>query len=266
MYNYKLKFTIKPEADGLEDEAVLEMLDSYWNALRKNGQVIDGFDIFADNSHFYLTVVLPEEDSLSDSNCNAYARERFQKLNALFEVELIRDGINLETPYSCTCEKPSGFCLDGDVYNNATPLICEDCCQPVPLYKVPYVFDDFLEHTSILRWQLAYMRIHGLWVHGSWDRFTYGELSKHNSKLNREGREICKALEKILGVPVYYELFCFDEKEGDEFSVIPRGFPKGLPKACPQCGEAWGDEGEFFRCEKCRLRVFNFEFCRASKG
>jgi len=257
MYNYKLKFTKKPEADGMDAGVLVERLISYWKALYHNGQVVGGFDVFSDDGHFYLTAVLPEEDSLSDSYNNVYARERLKKLNELFEVELIREGLNLENCYACTCEKPSGFCLSWNHADDESPLFCEDCALPIPLYKVPYILGDLGEHLSIVNWQNACQRMYGLWFHGSWDRFTYGELSKHNSKLNREGRKICKALEKVLGVPVYYYLFSFHERDKEVLTIIPRGFPNGTPKACPQCGGAWEDDGDFVKCEKCRLKAVN---------
>ena len=258
MYNYKIIFTKKPAADCLDNDAIndaiFEKLNGYWSALSNNGQVFGGFDIFFNNGEIFLTTVLPEEDALLEANSNDYVKERHKKLKDLFDIEITREGINLEYPDSCTCKKPSWYYLFNNYIYENMPLICGDCNHAVPLYKVPYIFGE-KEHWSVLNWQNAHSRMNGLWVHGFWDRFTYGELSKYNSKLNREGREICKEFEKVLGVPVYYVLFSFEhEDEPDEkHPLIPRGLQNGTPKVCPQCKGEWMDNTEYIKCGKCRL-------------
>ena len=254
MFNYKIKFTKKANADGLDDEAVFEIIDDYWGALSNNGQVVGGFDIFSNGVSVFLTTVLPEADAISDVNCNDYVKERYMKLKDLFDVEIIQEGINLEWSDSCACKKSSWYYLFNDYRKEDTPLICGDCNHSVPLYKVPYILGE-KEHFSVLGWQKAHSKMDGLWAHGLWDRFTYGELSKHNSKLNKEGRKICKAFEKVLDAPVYYFLYYFEHEDeaGEKHPFIPRGLQNGTPKVCPQCKSEWIDNAGYIKCEKCRL-------------
>lgn len=81
---------------------------------------------------------------------------------------------------------------------------------------------------------------------------------KHNSKLSREGRKICKELEKVLKAPVYYTLFYFfDDEKDKKFCLVPQRLQNGTPMVCPQCGSEWLKDSKFVRCEKCRLIAEN---------
>ncbi|MCL2821676.1 MAG: Zn-ribbon-containing protein [Firmicutes bacterium] len=253
MYNYKIKFTKKPKGKEITDNEIFDMIDDYFNTLNNNGQVISGFEMFAvDDNNIFLSTVFPRENSLSDNNNNDYVKERLQKLQDFFDIEFILEGGNFEYNISCVCKKPSWYFLYNIDNDGESPLICGDCRKPIPLYEVPYILKE-KEHRPILNWQAAHNAIITLWFHGLWDRFTYGETARFNSKLNREGRKICKAFEKVLGVPVYYFIYYFCEKDDEEYPMIPKGLPNKIPTVCPQCNGEWIDDNEFCKCAKCRL-------------
>jgi len=254
MYNYKIKFSKKTKAKEIIDNEIYDMVDDYFNTLRNNGQVISGFELYIiDNDTICLTTVLPREDSLSDCNNNDFVKQRLKKLQDFFDIDFIKEGNNFEYHTSCVCEKPSWYFLYNEGNQGESPLVCGDCHKPVPLYEVPYIFNE-KEHYSVLSWWRAKNAMDTLWHHGLWDRFTYGQTALHNSKLNREGRKIGKALEKGLGVPVYYFIYYFCEDcDEEEYCMIPKGLPNKIPTVCPQCSGEWIDDNEFCKCAKCRL-------------
>ncbi|MDR3293032.1 MAG: DUF2310 family Zn-ribbon-containing protein, partial [Clostridiales bacterium] len=107
MYNYKIKFTKKPETGEMTDDAIYDTISYYLSSLYKNGQTLGGYDIFSDNGYFYANVVLPEENSLSDEHDNGYVKEELKKLNGVLDKEIMREGVNFEYHKPCICEKPS---------------------------------------------------------------------------------------------------------------------------------------------------------------
>ena len=253
MYNYKIKFTKKAGASEITDDKVYYMIDDYFSTLNNNGQVISGFELYTDNTGvIYLTTVLPREDSLCDNNNNEYVKERLKDLQEVFEIEFVMEGSNFEYHTSCLCKKSSWCFLYNEGNDGESPLVCGDCHKPIPLYEVPYILGE-KEHRPILNWWAAKNAMDTLWVYGLWDRFAYGQTALYNSKLNREGRKICKALEKVLGVPVYY--FIYYMSDDCEDSIIPKGLPNRKPAVCPQCNGEWVDDNEFCKCEKCRLII-----------
>ena len=252
MFNYKIKFVKKPDAIDLSDENALELIEDYWSVLHLNGQTVGGFDVYKDGEFIYLTTVVPTEEALLGNFDNEYVRVRLGKINEFFTFEVILEGENLEYKDSCSCEKPTWYYL----YSNGkgeSPLVCGDCDKPFPLYKITQTRNN-KEHDEIIGWALANDAMHKLWIHGLWDRFTYREMSMYNSKLNREGRKICKEFEKTLGIAVYHYIYCFYEQcSDDECSIVPKGLPNMTPPVCPQCGGEWTDDSIFCKCEKCRL-------------
>jgi len=252
MLNYKIKFAKKSSADEISEKTAFDMIEDYWGTLKNNGQVVGGFDVFLNDGIIYLTTVIPTIESLSNRYNNNYVKERYEKLTKFFDVEFMLEGENIEYPSSCVCEKPSWYFLYHQENTGDSPVICGDCHKPIPLYKLPYIFNEE-EHYSVLSWYRAKTALFTLWEHGLWDRFTYGEISHHNSKINREGRKICKEYEKKLGAPFYYYLYYFRENYNEDGMITPKGLPYDIPQRCPQCGGTWIDDSEFCICEKCRL-------------
>ncbi len=252
MYYYKIAFTKKFKDERLSDDDVYDLIDCYFGALINNGQVISGYELYTDNNDVvYLATVLPRENSLSDSVSNDYVKGYLEKVRQFFDVEFIKEGNNIEYDESCTCSKPSWYFLCAEYGNGESPLICGDCRKPVPLYEVPYIFNE-KEHFSLLDWYRASKAMNTLWIHSLWDRFTYAQTALPDSKLNREGRKIAKALEKVLKAPVFYHIKYFCEPYDDDM-IVPKGLPHDIPETCPKCKGEWTDDEKFRKCERCRL-------------
>lgn len=252
MFNYKLKFMKKKDVPKMTDEEFYEFIDDCFSVLSNNGQVIGGFEVYTNEDSMCASTVLPMEDSLSEAYNSVYVKERFKKLQEIFDIEIIQEGINIEYHSSCMCEKPSWYFLYNEGNLGESPLVCGECQQPVPLYRVPYIRNEN-DHYLIKQWQKAKTAMDSLYFYGLWDRFTYGENVLPKSKLNREGRKICKDLEKVLKMPVYHFIYYVCEPCDEENMIVPKGLPHEIPKVCPQCGGNWIEDSDFCRCKKCRL-------------
>lgn len=251
MYNYKLRFTKKKNIDEISNENAYDLINDYYNTLRSNGQVVGGSDIFENQGSIFVSVVLPTADSLMEVNNSIYVDERIKKVKEFFEIDIVYEGNNIEYDNSCMCDKPSWYYLYNERSLGESPLICGDCLNPVPLYRVPYIRNES-DHNRILNWQEAKKAINSLWFYGLWDKFTYGENVLLKSKLNREGRKLCRELEKVLNTPVYYFIYYICWPMDEETKAL-KGLPLEAPKSCPQCGGEWIDDTKFCKCEKCRL-------------
>jgi predicted nucleic acid-binding Zn ribbon protein len=240
----------------MTDNAVYDTIDRYLSSLYKNGQILGDYDICSDSGYFYANIVLPDQNALSDEHNNDYVKKYLKELNGVLDKELICEGVNLGYDEPCVCEKPSWYFLSAKAFTDIRPLVCGDGSRPILLYKIPYIFKE-KEHYSLLNWQRSYSAMDTLWFNGYWDKFTYRELSAHNSKLNRFGRKICREYEKVLGAPVYYYLHYFNGSEEDSGTIVPRGMINITPNACPQCGGDWVSGQEFYKCDKCRLIADN---------
>lgn len=249
MNNYKIKYTRKAGME-VDNDAVYKLIDDYFGCLYNNGQVVGGYDIFEKDDIFYATFVMPEETALEKKNNSEYANDRVEKLTAVLDYEIINEGENFEYSNPCACENSTWYLLATDHFQNSSPVHCGDCDCPVPLYKISHL-DGEKEHFSIIcGWQNSHKNMHQLWIDGHWDRFTYGQLSKFNSKLNKEGQRACKELEKVLGKPVYNHIFIYQE---DEHLLTPKGMLREIPTTCPKCGNEWTYCGIWDRnCEMLR--------------
>lgn len=268
MNNYKIKYIRKIDKEKIDDEAVYRIIDEYFGCLYNNGQIIGGYDIFLKDDVFCVTFLMPEGDALSRKNNSEYAKVSLEKLEDIFESELIIEGENFEYREQCICEKPSWFFLCTEHFQNSSPLICGDCDNPVPLYKVPHILGEKEHFSVITSWQQSHKNMHSLWINGNWDRFTYSQLSKFNSKLNKEGQKICKEFEKVLGAPVYNYIYVWSE---NEYSIVPKGMIREIPEVCPKCGEEWTYCGQWTRNmdmlkwlgkEKTKNFKSQFAFCK----
>lgn len=252
MYNYLIKLTEKDNIRDISANETYALITDYYNTLSNNGQVISGYEIYADDYSIYLAVVSPMEDSLSEKYSNNYVKEWFRKIQEVFDVEFVCEGENMEYSSSCQCCKPSWYLIYDRENEGESPLVCGDCMNPVPLYLVPYLFND-KEHLTILSWFNAKEAMDTLWIYGLWDKFTYREKVYHNSKLNREGRKISKELERVLKAPVYYYIRYICEPYDMDSSCIPECFTREFPEVCPICKSEWTTESKFNKCKKCRL-------------
>ncbi len=248
---YLFSVTTYPNENNKQDnyEAFQEVQDSFFGVLSKNGQIL----IRSCNSVFleytFVTYLLaPEQDSLDTRYANKYVTEYYSKLLDLSiqEPEIRIIGKSSDYELSCSCKSPSWYMLYSDYTVHESPIVCGDCGQTVPLYKLPKILGED-EYYTVLSWQRAYNACDNLFMEGIAERAAYRRLSNPESDLSKKGREICSAFEYVTGKPFYYYLFRY----------YPRYY-SGKKRNCSLCGKEWKLEEnhkEFidYRCVDCRL-------------
>ncbi|WP_027627641.1 DUF2310 family Zn-ribbon-containing protein [Ruminiclostridium cellobioparum] len=223
--------------------------DWYFGALSKNGQILISScnTVFEDDT--YKTFLLaPEQDSLDSKYANKYVNEFYMKLMNLCirEPEIRIVGRSSDFELSCNCVSPSWYMLYSDHTITESPIVCGDCGRTVPLYKLPKILGED-EYYTVLGWQRAYNACDNLFLEGIAERMAYNRLSKPESDLSKEGREICQAFENKTGKPFYYYLFRYYAR-----------YYSTKKQNCPICGSEWRldeDNTTFidYRCDNCRL-------------
>jgi len=147
----------------------------------------------------------------------------------------------------CACREPSAMVL-ADISACELPTRCGDCDGTVPFYRFAHT-GDFGEYDDIIFWIYHYRSFEAVWIHGgSGEKLAYAQLSRHDGELAREGRDVCRAIEKRAKVPVYYYLSRY----------YGRNLAAERRRRCPSCGGAWLLKEPWlqrydFRCRKCRL-------------
>ena len=128
-----------------------------------------------------------------------------------------------------------------------SPVHCGNCGDYIPLYKLPFIPSGSCsdvyeqEHYRLMEWKKAYRDVDRLFMNCLSDRFTYRQMNKLDSQLSKDGRDICKAYEDVVGIPFYYYVFYYRKTSA----------------LCPSCGGDWkiNSEKTFidYKCDKCRL-------------
>lgn len=236
MFTAKLTWIDDPKKDSSYD--ITWLLGS----LYKNGNILSKHWSMA-NKHNTIAayVSIPEIDSLHEKNFNKYIKEQ-SNIYPAYEIL----GENIDTDLVCDCKNPSAYILYTNYYTSESPIICYDCLDPVPLYKIPYINDED-EHLYILTWRDNYQALDKLQMNGLLEKTCEQQLFDRYSELSTQGIEICRELEKVLNKNVFYYLH---KMTGDSYEAE-------ISKKCPECGGDWKlKEPEYifeFKCEKCRL-------------
>ena len=231
-------------------------------AADKNGQSQGRFEpiYLHENRLIWLTHTL-EKSSLSRKNDNIYVkrdRAELEKMcQAKFQVKTLGKDAS-QTQGICRCRKPASYILWTNCYSQFSPLDCGDCGDNVPLYRIPKPpeFDDQgysdpgrQECFYITQWEDAYYACSRLEIlSGFGERWATRQMQDHDSGLSKQGREVCRGIEEMVGVPVYYYLFNYRRLTEEQ----------DKQRKCPECGSDWLLEEPWhrifaFRCEPCRL-------------
>lgn len=239
---------------------LVDEMEWFISALTKNGQAQDVFGsvYFRENRLVWLTCSL-EKSSLSPKNDNLYVKEIRSKLEKMclskFKVET-RGKESTQDKQLCRCKKPSSYFLFTNFLSVLSPIYCGDCGGLVPLYRIPKETEyGESEHFSVGSWEAAYKACDELQMQcGFGEAWGTKQMRDHDSGLAKQGREICRELENVFGVPVYYYLY--NSRHISE--------ERDKQRKCPECGDNWLLEEPWyplfdFRCEKCRL-VSNITF------
>ncbi len=229
---------------------VLEKVQSYLAALLHNGQIGDDMLIAKIKGGYLATVSLPEADALASRFANNWVRKSLRELRALgIERPKVTDiGLDPESRAPCRCRKRPSLILFTTFLHDESPVRCGACFGPIALYRLPAT-NEAGHHQDVLHWRDTYQAMDWLFIgSGPGERFAHEQLSRFDSELSRDGRELARALERKVRIPVYYHLSkYFGRSDRAERS-----------RKCPSCGKAWLRNEPLhrifdFQCRRCRL-------------
>lgn len=221
-------------------DAAYDLLSCWY----KNGQLIGDSWVISDNGmNLEVYVAIPEADALDVAHNNSYAN---QAATAFGTIAVAILGPSPHLPRCCACQSRSAFVLFTHYMTSTPPIRCLDCFAPVALYRLPHLHDE--EYLDLLHWGADYRACDTLQMHcTTGERFGEEQLARHDSSLSRNGRALCKELERATGTPVYYFLH----------KTRSRSRESELSRQCPSCGSAWRLDERLhafdYRCDTCRL-------------
>ena len=232
-----------------KNEDFFEKVESYLTALLQNGQIIS-YKVARVRTGYVVIASLPESDALADRFANTWVRKRRRELAAVgvARPKVTRLGTDPESRAPCRCRKRPFLILFTTFLNAEPPLRCGACFGPIALYKVPST-NEVENHQDVRRWEDTYQAMDWLFIgSGPGERFAHEQLSRFDSELSIDGRELARNLERHVRAPVYYHLSKY-------FGRSDRAERK---RTCPSCGKPWLRKEPLhrifdFQCERCRL-------------
>ncbi|MCL2742344.1 MAG: Zn-ribbon-containing protein [Planctomycetaceae bacterium] len=252
MFIQEISIEIKnPHVDRAK---LIDKMEEFVGAASKNGQTQgEVAPFYLHENRLILLACVLEKSSFSRKNDNIYvkrARSELEKMcQARFQVKTLGKDAS-QTKHICRCRKPASYILWTNFLTLLSPLDCGDCWGNVPLYRIPKLPEPGeQEYFSIGSWECAYQSCdHLQMLCGFGERWGTRQMQNHDSGLSKDGREVCRNIEKMVGVPVYYYLY--------NYRCITREQDK--QRKCPECGGDWLLEEPWhsvfdFRCEPCRL-------------
>ena len=232
---------------GISPESFLEGFWPFVGALGKGGQTTNEDSTIYGSFPICYICICPEKDSLNPKHHHVHAKKYYQKILRMSarKPQVLLLGEIAESPRACECKKQNSLVLFTHLFDQSSPITCGKCRKPIPLYKLPVFEND--AYDLVLTWQEIYRNCDSLFML-SWtgEKFGYKQMAELKSDLTKFGREICAALEKKTGIPVYYYLHRY-------YGTSPNA---ELKKRCPGCGSQWiQQESKAFelRCDKCQL-------------
>lgn len=231
-------------------ENVTDAIGWWTSALRHNGQLLGNvFPVYRADCVLHYTLLVPEEDSLSDTHANEWVHKAVSRVQERSgsSPRLTPLGEDMESGEPCPCTNRTSLVLFTNYVAVDPPLRCGDCFGAIPLYRVPAWEND--EYHRIKSWESDYQVCDRLQMGcATGERFGLREMGSPGSSLTQRGRELCEHITKATGTPTYYYLFRYRG----------RGLRSETARCCPVCDGAWLlPEPIFarfhFRCDTCRL-------------
>lgn len=228
-------------------ESEIEAIESLMSTWYKNGQVVEWQTAMCDDG-IRVFALLPRQNAVDSANNNVYAAKEYQILverGLVPVITMIASDPSLAEP--CVCHERSSLVLFTNYCSKGSPVRCGDCFGPVPLYELPHTWDH--EHLNVLQWADDYRACDTLQMHcTTGERFGEQQMSRLDSSLSQNGREIAKKMAELTEIPVYYYL------------AKGRGSTLKHEKnrRCPSCDGEWLLEHGWhdlfdFRCDNCYL-------------
>lgn len=241
---YSVRYTFYPRAQDVES-FYGHALSGFLADLFRNGQILRGWAVAQLDDGVEVSCAVPETDSLSPRHYGVGVGASFEKLlqscSRRPDYRLV--GRNVEAGNACECVSSSSYILFTTFVQTEPPVICGDCGDHVPLYRLP-CFGTDQDHGAVLRWERIYQACDALYMESSvGEQFGLRQIRSPKSSLSVEGMEICRDLSTKTGKPFYYYLWTSPER--------PRN-------TCPSCGAKW-HYGEpiacwmYRRCDVCGL-------------
>ena len=221
-------------------------------ALERNGQLVpDTTRPDVEEPEGYRVVALiPEARSLSRSRYNDYVHQALVKVRecGLASPKVRVLGRTPATAPVCRCKPSASMILHTDFSTRELPLVCGGCGGRVPFSRFEPT-SDWGTYEDITWWMHQYRAFDSIWIRsGAGERFAYRQISRHDSEVSKEGRELCRDIERGTRRPVYYYLM---RHYGRSVAAERR-------RRCPACGGAWLLKERMlerydFCCRRCRL-------------
>ena len=208
-----------------EDREPTGIINQYLELLFHNGQIMGDYTAVNSKGNLVAYVNCPEPKALLVKNHSMTAKYLLLKIKKHFEVSNKQLGVNLAYENDCcNCAEPSFYILDGSMKQHESPVICGDCENPVPLYRLPCKNEQTL-HTELIAWHNTYsglidMAEAGLAPIGVIEK----ELNDVNSPAIQWGLDYCRTLAKYSKKQAYLHV---EHKEGN------------VTTKCPKCGKIW---------------------------
>ena len=246
MFTVKITFgPCKPwETDkGYETENVAW---DYLAKLVKNGQLCarsDEVEVRIDGELVFL-VRIPRPNAYEKRVLSTWGRDSLAEVVAHFgrepEWTILDDKVPKRFP---SWKSASSLYLFSSV---AGPVHHGDHGNLVPTYLLRL---SALQCEHLFFWNNLYHAIDDVWLDsGELEKAAYEQMANPESELSKDGRKLCKLVEKSTRKPTFYYI----HRYGDEVE------PEDIDK-CPGCGQSWrtGIEGVWhqfaYRCVACRL-------------
>jgi predicted nucleic acid-binding Zn ribbon protein len=257
---HKISIVCLPEIENRQDgrdirnelfHGIEELLSYYY----QNGQIAQGYcpyfsDFDRDTTgagEIACTVMTPAPDALNDRYSNRYTRQGIAKLEQLCASKLAIEYLGaVEDPAYCNCPQSASYILMA-YYRSVSPIACGSCGCIKPLYLLPKVHDD--GYWTIRGWEKIYQACMILDIQcGTGERWAIGQQCHHDSALSRQGRDLCRQIAELSGIPTYYFLPNYRKISAH----------RDRARLCPQCGGDWLlTQRELprldFRCDRCGL-------------
>ncbi|TCC86335.1 DUF2310 family Zn-ribbon-containing protein [Pedobacter hiemivivus] len=248
MYKQKIAITINSDFDKekLYDEFIMLM-----SSLCRTGQIMGGVEspYVAGNELICYQTTL-ERNSLDTECNNKWVNLRIKNLeegcNSKLKIEVLGEHVPFYKDV-CTCDQHDSYLLFTTYLNESSPVDCGTCGGSVPIYKIKGLTDK--EQTDIESWEGDYVSCDNLNMGCNvGEKWAIKQMSDPKSQLSQVGRDICKRVTELTGVPTYYYLF--------NYQAI--SIAKDKLRKCPSCNGDWLLNEKWlafydFKCDRCKL-------------